>query len=481
MRRLGFARVLPVLAAVMAVALALAAPVRARALAADEPPAISCPYALLVDTATDTVLLDKDADARLYPASVTKVMTALVTLETLDLDDEVTVEEGDFDNVPWYSSVAGLKAGETLTVRDLLACLLLPSGNEAAYVLARAVGGGDWHACIDLMNQRAAELGCEGTHFVNPCGLHDDNHYSTARDLVRIYEAALEHPEFREIAGSAYWELPETSENPARTLTSTNLLCLPDSSVYMDGVTFTGKTGSTTEGGRSLIVSAEKDGRSLVAVVSGVAYDSMTGDAPTSFSDMRSVLEWGFSAWRTGEVLAAGDVVGSREVTLSDDGDAVRALATDGVVATVPAEVTADDLEFTPTWEGALQAPVESGQRLGEVRVSYAGRELGTVGAVADASLGLSIPAFVIWWVTSDPLHIAIVGVVGVAAVALVVRALAASSRRHQRELQRAAAARRPAVMPVVSSSARTRRAATPRAGGGSSRRGRSGGSHMRR
>ena len=151
-------------------------------------------------------------------------MTALVVLENADLDAEVTVEEGDLDEVTWDSSIAGLKVGETLTVRDLLACLLVPSGNDASYVLARFVGGGDWHAFVDMMNERAAQLGCEGTHFANPCGLHDDNHYSTARDLVRIFEAALAYPEFEEIAGSESWDLPETSQNPARTLESTESL-----------------------------------------------------------------------------------------------------------------------------------------------------------------------------------------------------------------------------------------------------------------
>ena len=111
--------------------------------AADRPPAISSPAAFLVEADTGEVLLDQNADERREPASTTKVMTALVTIENVGLDEEVTVEEADFDEVTAESSVAGLAAGETLTVRDLLACLLLPSGNDASYVLARYVGGGD--------------------------------------------------------------------------------------------------------------------------------------------------------------------------------------------------------------------------------------------------------------------------------------------------------------------------------------------------
>ena len=214
------ARVLAVLlACVLALvgagtALPVAALAEEGAYSAAEPPSITSPRALMVELETDTTLFERDADERCYPASITKVMTAIVVLENADLDAEVTVEESDFDELTWDSSVADLKAGETLSVRDLLACLLLPSGNDAAYVLARYVGGGDWHAFVDLMNEKAAELGCENTHFVNPCGLHDDDHYTTARDLVTIFEEALSLPDFVET-----WR-PRTTW-PTRTVPST--------------------------------------------------------------------------------------------------------------------------------------------------------------------------------------------------------------------------------------------------------------------
>ncbi|WP_072374960.1 D-alanyl-D-alanine carboxypeptidase family protein [Thermophilibacter mediterraneus] len=403
---------------------------------ASEPPELASPAALLVEPSTGTVLLEKDADARREPASTTKVMTALVVLEHADLDAEVTVEESDFDEVTPESSVAGLVAGETLSVRDLLACLLLPSGNDASYVLARYVGG-DWRSFVDMMNAKASELGCAGTHFANPCGLPDDDHYTTARDLATIMEAALAYPEFREIAGSATWDLPATSGNPARTLETTVQLLDPESPVYMgEGVVTAGKTGYTDDAGRCLVASAESDDMTLVGVVLGASGSADAEGVTDNFYDMRSMFEWGFGAWQLGAVVSSGDVVGAADVELSDDGESVDAVATSGVEGVVPRGTTLADLTLTPSWEGtdpetgAFRAPLEEGQALGTVDVALDGRSLGTVGVAAARAMGLSIPAFVMWWL-SDPVHAAIA--VAATVAAFVVIGLVSSAIRRRR------------------------------------------------
>ena len=451
---------------------ALAEDAAQTAYSAAEPPTLTSSKALLVERETGTTLLEVGADERAYPASLTKVMTALVVLENADLDAEVTVEEGDLDEVTWDSSIAGLKVGETLTVRDLLACLLVPSGNDASYVLARFVGGGDWHAFVDMMNQRAAQLGCEGTHFANPCGLHDDNHYSTARDLVRIFEAALTHPEFEQIAGSESWNLPETSQNPARTLESTDALLDPESPVYMGDTVVASKTGTTLEGGRCLITLAQRDGRTLVGVVLGAPMDADAEGVTSNFYDMRSLLEWGFGAWRTGDVVAVGDVVGSAEVSLSSDGDAVDALATSSIAATVPAETTLDDLTLTPSWDEAFQAPLDADAPLGKVSVSLGDRELGTVTVAAAHAMALSIPSYLVWWLTSDPVH-TLLAVVGVVAVLVVVGLIASAPSRSRRRRSKATSSpqRR-----AVARSVEPKRLKTP-----AKAKGKHIGSHMRR
>lgn len=426
----------------------------AEELSAERPPELASPAAFLMEASNGTVLLDKNADERREPASTTKVMTALVTIERVGLDEEVTVEESDFDEVTAESSVAGLVAGETLTVRDLLACLLLPSGNDASYVLARYVGGGDWHAFVDLMNERAAELGCSNTHFANPCGLPADDHYTTARDLATIMQAAIAHPEFTQISGSATWDLPATSGNAARTLENTDLLVDPESPVYMgEGVVTAGKTGFTNNAGRCLVVSAQSDGVSLVGVTLGASAAADAQGVTENYYDMRSMLEWGFGAWRTGTVVSLGDVMASADVMLSSEGEKVEALAGEEVLGTVPRETTLADLTLTPSWEGAdpetgaFMAPVEEGQALGTVEVSLGDRWLASIPMVAARSMGLSIPAFLMWWL-SDPLHAVIVVLAVVALFLVVGLASAAARRRRHRSRYQMAVGRRPRMEP---------------------------------
>ena len=171
--------------------------------------------ALLIDLDTDQVLYEQAADEQRYPASITKIMTALLTLEAigrgeLDLNTEITVDAAALADITEDSSTANLQAGEKITVKNLLYCLLLASANEAANVLAMAVSG-DIPTFVELMNQRAQELGMAGTHFVNPHGLHNADHYSTARDIYRMSKQAMTHATFREIVSTGRYTVPATN------------------------------------------------------------------------------------------------------------------------------------------------------------------------------------------------------------------------------------------------------------------------------
>ena len=404
---------------------------------ADVDPELTASYVLLVELETDTTLYELDADAQAYPASLTKVMTALLVLENGDLDDEVTIESSDFSELSSDASRSGLSVGDTVSVRDLLACLLLPSGNDAAYALARYVSG-DWESFVELMNERAAELGCTGTHFVNPCGLHDDDHYTTARDLLLIFEAALEHEEFCEISSASSWDVSITSRDVTLTVYNSDDLVDPDDVAYYEGV-YAGKTGYTGSAGRCLVVACEVDGRTLVGVVMGSSNTYDDNYTLRSFTDMTTLLDWGYEAWKTEEVVLAGDVVGVAAVELSKDGDEVDVVSTGSVVATVPAETTFSDLTFDLGLTEALVAAVEEGQDLGTATVSLGDRVLGTVGIVTADEMRLSIPAFVIDWL-SDPVHALIAAGVFIAFV--IVLGLASSNGRRQREARQRERAR---------------------------------------
>ena len=185
-------------------------------------PLIDATAALLVNADTGMVLYEKNADERRYPASTTKVMTALLTLEHVeDLEEIVTAQESDFENVTADSSNADIKVGEQVRVIDLLYALMLPSANEAAYMLARHVGG-SYEEFVNMMNARAQELGCTGTHFSNPCGLHADDHYSTARDLLLISQAAMQDETFVTIAETAQYRMPATNMHDSRIIFTTS-------------------------------------------------------------------------------------------------------------------------------------------------------------------------------------------------------------------------------------------------------------------
>lgn len=437
---------LPLRAAALALGLALALPCAlatpARAdegggatYSASEEPSLASPSAFLMDLDTGTVLLAKDADSRRYPASTTKVMTALLVLERASLDDVVTMDQADFDELTSDSSTAGLQVGETLTVRDLLACLLLPSGNEAAYALARHVSG-DWQSFVELMNARAAELGCSGTHFANPCGLHADDHYTTAHDLALIFSAAMAHAEFAEIAGASSWELPATNLSAARTIETTNLLSDPDSAVYMGDTIVAAKTGYTGDAGKCLAVGAQRDGMRLVGVVLGASSVADASGVTENFYDMRTMLEWGFGAWTTCDVVSAGDVLATAPVELSTDGDEVDVAATGDVLATVPRGTTVADLTVEVPWTEPLRAPLDQGKGLGVATVSLDGRVLGTVGVATAHAMGLSLVAFAFDWL-SDPLNTVVAVVVFVAVAVLVWLVATSGSRRRARNRSR--------------------------------------------
>ena len=206
-------------------ALTLLAPFSA--LAADAPH-ITSRHAVLMDANYGEILYEKAAREKAYPASITKVMTALLVSEAIDRgelsqDQMITVSSTSQFDLSADGSTANLKPGEVISVKDLMYCLLLPSANEAANILAEAVCG-DVASFIELMNQRARELGCTGTHFANTHGLHDDDHYTTAYDICLFTREALKHDLIREVVGTSVYTVPATNLSEPREFYNTNAL-----------------------------------------------------------------------------------------------------------------------------------------------------------------------------------------------------------------------------------------------------------------
>ncbi|MFR1515861.1 MAG: serine hydrolase [Evtepia gabavorous] len=352
--------------------------------------------ALLIDLDTDQVLYEQAADEQRYPASITKIMTALLTLEAigrgeLDLNTEITVDAAALADITEDSSTANLQAGEKITVKNLLYCLLLASANEAANVLAMAVSG-DIPTFVELMNQRAQELGMAGTHFVNPHGLHNADHYSTARDIYRMSKQAMTHATFREIVSTGRYTVPATNLSQPRKLLNTNGL-LTSAKHYgytMDG-TIGIKTGSTGEAGYCLVAAVQKKGHTLVSVVLGAQNptDSRGNVQRKQFTESKRLLNWGFTNFSDATLLDAETYLQELPVRFSSEASHVVVRPTRSVQVMVPGTYDPERLELRLRFHrDVASAPIEAGDVLGTVTVIYAGEEYATVdmAAVSDVS-----------------------------------------------------------------------------------------------
>lgn len=240
-------------------------------------PSVSAGGAILINSDDGKVIYEKNADKKLYPASTTKIMTAIVVFQTLedtgtDLDSEVIIPK---EAVGVEGSSIYLKAGEKVAIRELMYGMMLQSGNDAATALAICCGG-DLQTFIDKMNDKALELGCKSTHFVNPSGLFDEEHYTTARDLACIGREAMKNDEFRQIVGAEKWK----SEDTERSFVNKNKTI-----GQYDGATGI-KIGFTKRSGRTLVASAKRGETELIAVV--------LNDG-NWFNDAYAMIDYGFS------------------------------------------------------------------------------------------------------------------------------------------------------------------------------------------
>ncbi len=301
---------------------------------------ISASSAILMEASTGTVLYEKDPDARRLIASTTKLMTALVALENCGLEEEVTVPavcetiEG---------SSMHLKAGQKLTMRELLYGLMLESGNDAAVAVAYHVAG-SVEGFAKLMNERAASLGLENTHYVNPHGLNAEGHYSSARDLALIMRACMNDPLFAQIAST------KTISFGGRTFTNHNKLMWS-----YEGM-IAGKTGYTMKAGRTLVTCAERNGMRLICVTLNDGND---------WADHEALLDMGFSEWVMQSPVKAGDILGSIPV-ISGLSKSVEVRADTGFSMLTRA---GEELEVTVNLPKFVYADAREGESAGTVEI----------------------------------------------------------------------------------------------------------------
>ena len=268
---------------------------------------INCSSAILINAKNGDILYEYNAHDKSYPASTTKVLTALLALENEDdYSKEIIPSHYAIYSVPVGSSIAYFSEGENLTFEQVMYGLLLPSGNDAANVIAEEISG-SISSFVNLMNTRAKELGAKNTNFVNPSGSHDNKHYTTAYDLSLFAKEALKHDLFRKIISTPSYTMPSTNRSATeRTFTNTNKLLAPNHQYYYEYATGM-KTGYTSNARNCLIASASRNGVELISVVLGGTTTSNNKSA--IYTDSRNLLDYGFSCYEKTIIARSGSVI----------------------------------------------------------------------------------------------------------------------------------------------------------------------------
>lgn len=287
---------------VLAILLAVMSLMFLKAFAA--PPEITAETAVLIDAETGQVIYDKEMHKQMFPASITKIMTTILAVEELELDEKLTVSQEAVDAVSRNASHIALTMGEELTVKEAVYAALLASANDACNVLAEAVSG-DMTSFAKLMTEKAREFGALGTNFTNSNGLKDDNHYTTAYDMAMITKYALNNKVWRDMFGERRYEMaPTNKQNEVRYLNKQHVMIF-EQKYYYEGI-IGGKTGYTTVAKHTLVTAAERDGVTLVAVVMKCPNNM------DKYDDTKALLDYGFENFE--KIALNNDNIENRKV-----------------------------------------------------------------------------------------------------------------------------------------------------------------------
>ena len=326
---------------------------------------------ILYETNTDTLMYAFNADTQVPPSSLIKILTALVAIENGNLDDVVTVRSDVLATLPSDAAAVGLKADEVVTLRDLLYCMMVSSGNDAAVILANHVMGNQIKFVAE-MNRYATDFGCKNTNITNVHGLHDANQYTTARDMTRILAKALENEQFREIFGTTRYKMPATNKSEERSLISKNfLICTEDMEIYFDSRVTGSRTAITNDRSNSLASVAEVGDMELICIMIGsksqYEEDGYTTRVYGGYTETTKLLDQGFNGYKSVQVFHENQALQQNSV-LNGECDVVLGTKT-ALSSVVPENVGAEHLIYRYINAEGLTAPIEKGERLATVEV----------------------------------------------------------------------------------------------------------------
>ena len=335
------------------------------------------------------VVARKNIDERLYPASLTKIVTAMVTLENVkDVSVKTKMSQAAYDaSVGTGAQVAGITVGEELSVDTLLYLTMVHSACDACEVLAEFVGGTKENF-VKMMNDWVKKVGCNDTNFTNPSGLHDDNHYTTARDMSKITLAALKNANFVKYSTTTEYEYK------GYTLPHTNLMLHPGYVTYYYEYAQGIKTGSTEQAEYNVIVKASKDGYNYLAIVMKSPQQKIKNQSyltKCSFVDAKSLFEWAFDSLKYTTIVAKDEVIGEVSVENGKDADTVALVAANDTNVIVPVGLDKSaviiEIQEKPS---SLQAPVTKGQKVCSANIIYGDEVIASVPLVAAKTVELS-------------------------------------------------------------------------------------------
>ena len=350
-------------------------------------PTIYAGSAILIDSNTGEVLYEKNSNNLMYPASTTKVLTAIISIESCTLDEKVTAGETAITSIKSGYTNANIQVGEQLTMEELLYALLLNSANEAANVIAEHIGG-TIENFANIMNAKAIELGCTSTHFVNANGIHSDSHYTTASDLAKITRYCMQNETFRKMVSTKTYPLPATAQYPQadRILKNSNSLMNEDHQFYYPyaiGV----KTGFTSQAKNCLISASYKDGLELISVV--LHAETTEDGCSARYLDTISLLEYGNNNYKSYPLLAKGDIVDTLEVSnATQNTKNVNIIAKNNLSATLKIDEQAEISSSEISINTGITAPIEVGTVLGKANYVVNGKNY-TVDLVAESNVEL--------------------------------------------------------------------------------------------
>ncbi len=386
---------------------------------ADQKPEITASAYVLYNPDNDEVVDGKNEKVKMYPASLTKMLTALTVTELCDdLDVEtITVSENAVTSLyGTQSSTAKLKIGEKFSVRQMLYLMLMPSGNDAANALAEHFCG-DNLSFAQIMNEKAKEIGMADSNFCNPHGLHDDNHYTTAVDLAILSDAYMQNETLYKIAKCIDYTVPQTNMQGERQIRTTNFMRIEASGYYYPYATGL-KTGNTDKAGRCLAASAEKDGKKYICILLDVPEKWLrSGYVRTDFLEAVEVFKYAFKTYETVKIAEKGRVVANLPVfeTFSKTVDVV--LEKD-IYATLPKGTDISELLVDFTRDKLLEdkfvaSPVTEDEALGNVKLILNNKVIGDCNAVAGSSVKPS--GLIVFWHTVDLYVYIMLGIIGFA------------------------------------------------------------------